>query len=85
MYAFGMRTLTVKRLTRWGFFAGRGFLSEGSFGERGIFTGVDFGRRGFLPEGGFGRRVFFRRVVLSCSHKMIVMFHKFHWRNCLLY
>ena len=62
-----MRTLTVKRLTRWNFFAGGGFLSEGGFGQRGIFAGgFFFAGGGFWSEGGF-----VRRGVLSCSRSRV--------------
>ena len=59
MYAFGMRTLPVKGLTRCfflpegafclrGVLASGGFLQEGGFGRRGVFAGGGFG-----PEGSF--------------------------------
>ena len=39
------------------FFTGGGFLSEGGFGQRGIFAGGGFWPEGFfLPEGGFCQR-----------------------------
>ena len=40
------------------FFIGGDFLSEGSFGQRGIFAGGEFWPEGGggLLEGGFGRR-----------------------------